>query len=226
MSEPTRPSGNTPTPRLQDSIRQALEQDLRDGRLAPGMAIDEAALCSRFRVSRTPVREALLLLSARGLIDIAPRSGIFVRRLAPLEVVGMMEGLAELEAVLARLAAMRIADSQRSLLHAALERTGRSQRAQDPEAYALANAELHGLIYEAGGNAYVADLTRELRLRIAPYRRRLFDKPGRLQKSQAEHAAVVEAIVLGKPALAADLMRDHIWAGGQVLADALLSASR
>ncbi|MDI9332528.1 MAG: GntR family transcriptional regulator [Alphaproteobacteria bacterium] len=53
-------------------IRKELEEEYREGRLVPGQPIDEKALALRFKTSRTPVREALLLLSANGLIDIQP----------------------------------------------------------------------------------------------------------------------------------------------------------
>ena len=61
---------------MQDRVRLSLEQDLRSGALKPGEAISEQALCERFQASRTPVREALLLLSAKGLVSILPRAGI------------------------------------------------------------------------------------------------------------------------------------------------------
>ena len=66
---------------------------------------------------------------------------------------------------------------------------------------------------------------RELvRLRIAPYRGRLFERPGRLVRSQAEHVAVIEAIRAGRPDAAAEAMREHISAGGKAFADMVLSA--
>src|SRR5256885_6987491 len=76
------PLEKTPaTSSLQERIRQSLEDELRSGAMRPGDAIDEPALCERFGASRTPVREALLLLVAKGLVEIVPRSGIYVRRL-------------------------------------------------------------------------------------------------------------------------------------------------
>lgn len=207
---------------LQDRIRLALEEDLRAGRLLPGMAINEAALCARFGASRTPVREALLLLAARGLVEIVPRSGIYVRRLEARELVAMMEGLAELEGVLARLAATRINAELGARLIATLERTAALARAEDPTGYAQANAELHEIIYEASGNAFIVEQTRMVRLRIAPYRGRLFEKPGRLARSQTEHEAVVGAIRSGNQEAAAEAMRTHISAGGSAFADMVL----
>ena len=110
------------------------------------MAIDEQALCARFGTSRTPVREALLLLAAKGLVDIVPRTGIYVRRLGVRELVAMMEGLSELEGVLARLAASRCTDDARARMADALAQTADCARRDDRLGYAQANAVLHELI--------------------------------------------------------------------------------
>lgn len=189
------------------------------------MVIDEAALCARFGASRTPVREALLVLAAQGLVEIVPRTGIYVRQLGAHELVAMMEALSELEGVLARLAAERAKPSLMTELELALANTAERAQANDAEGYAAANADLHDLIYQASGNAFIVAQTRLIRLRIAPYRGRLFEKAGRLARSQAEHTAVVEAICRGDSEAAAAAMREHISAGGRVFVDMLLSAS-
>lgn len=207
---------------MQDRIRLALEQDLRSGALQPGAAIDEQALCERFQASRTPVREALLLLSAKGMVSILPRVGIYVRQLDPRELVAMMEGLAELEGVLARLAARRINTEQKTQLQAALAQTAAHARAADSIGYEQANARLHDLIYQSSGNTFIVEQTREARLRVAPYRGKMFEKPERLLRSQAEHEAVVAAILAGNSEDAAEAMRNHISAGGRAFADMVL----
>ena len=152
------PLEKTPaTSSLQERIRQSLEDELRSGAMQPGDAIDEPALCERFGASRTPVREALLLLVAKGLVEIVPRSGIYVRRLDARELVAMMEGLAELEGVLARLAATRIHAQLRERLQAALAHTAACAQAQDAQGYVQANMQLHELIYEASGNDFIVE---------------------------------------------------------------------
>jgi DNA-binding GntR family transcriptional regulator len=206
----------------QDEIRQELEAALIDGRLTPGMAIDEQALSARFSTSRTPVREALLLLAAKGLVEIVPRTGIYVRQLNARELVAMMEGLSELEAVLARLAASRCSTDTRKRLTEALKRTSKYAQHNDPVSYAQANADLHELIYQSSSNEFIVEQTRLARLRVAPYRGQLFEKPGRLARSQAEHTMVVNAICAGQPDGAAEAMRTHILAGGQAFTDVVL----
>lgn len=219
------PLEKTPaTSSLQERIRQSLEDELRSGAMQPGDAIDEPALCERFGASRTPVREALLLLVAKGLVEIVPRSGIYVRRLDARELVAMMEGLAELEGVLARLAATRIHAQLRERLQAALAHTAACAQAQDAQGYVQANMQLHELIYEASGNDFIVEQTRLLRLRITPYRGRMFEKPGRLARSQQEHVAVVSAICAGQAEVAAEAMRQHICADGSAFTDMVLGA--
>ena len=226
MSRKSSQPGQAPAlPSLQDRIRLALEQDLRSGILRPGEAINEQALCHRFQASRTPVREALLLLSAKGLVSILPRAGIYVRQLDARELIALMEGLAELEAVVARLAANRINADLKLQLQAALEQTAECARSADSAGYEQANARLHDLIYQSSGNAFMVEQTREARLRVAPYRGRMFEKPERLLRSQAEHEAVVSALLRGDSEGAAEAMRHHISAGGRTFADIVLAAS-
>lgn len=208
---------------LQERIRIRVQHDIQSGRLAPGMAIDEKTLAAGFNASRTPVREALLLLSAQGLVEIVPRAGIYVRKLRASELVAMMEALEELEGVLARLAARRIGAAQREELKSALDGTGRAAQADDAEAYQQANATLHDVIYRASGNPFIVEQAQAVRLRISAYRGMLFEKPGRLDASQREHLKVVEAILAGDAEAAARAMRDHISIGGQAFADLVLA---
>ena len=208
---------------MQDRIRLALEQDLRSGALLPGDPIDEHELCERFQASRTPVREALLLLSAKGMISILPRSGIYVRQLELRELIAMMEGVGELEGVVARLAANRINNEQKEQLKQALEETRACADAADSIGYEQANVRLHDLIYQSSGNTYIVEQTREARLRVAPYRGKMFEKPERLLRSQSEHEAVVAAIINGDSEGAAEAMRNHISAGGRAFADMVLA---
>ena len=209
--------------RLQDRIRLRLEQDIQTGKLAPGMAIDEKALAQSFETSRTPVREALLLLGAKGLVDIIPRTGIYVHRPSASELVAMMEALGELEGVLARLAALRLNPALAGELRLALQGTAEQAAAQDAAAYERANAALHEVIYTASSNPFIVEQARTVRLRMSAFRGQIFEKAGRLVRSQAEHESVVSAILAGDSEAAAEAMREHISQGGKVFADLVLS---
>lgn len=209
---------------LQDRIRLALESDINQRLLRPGEALKEQELCERFQASRTPVREALLLLSAKGLVDIQPRSGIYVKKLDARKIIAIMEGLAELEAVLARLATQRITESQKLQLQDYLAQTRLHAQHANPKGYEQANAALHELIYQSSANEFIAEQTQHARLRIAPYRPHMFSKPERLLESQKEHEHIVQAILSGDGEMAAQVMRQHISAGGQAFVEAALRA--
>src|SRR6476469_6291388 len=68
--------------RLSDRLREAVEEEIATGKLLPGSRLDEVELAKRFEVSRTPIREALNLLLGEGLIEMRPRRGAVVARVA------------------------------------------------------------------------------------------------------------------------------------------------
>lgn len=142
---------------LQAQIRNQIEGDIAAGVMQPGALIEEKKYAKAFNTSRTPIREALIVLSERGLVDIVPRTGIYVRKLHVSELIAMMEALGELEGVLARLAARRIGSLQRAELLQALESTANEAQVGDINSYQVVNTSLHELIYHASGNAFIVE---------------------------------------------------------------------
>lgn len=195
----------------------AVEALILTGAMPPGSAIDEKALALQFQASRTPVREALLMLAVQGLVQIAPRAGIYVRQASAAELVATLEALGEIEAVLARLAARRAGAALREALREAQARASACARAGNRSTYAAANAVLHEAIYRGSGNPVLVNHVRQVRKMLAAYRQRGFDKPGRLADSDREHAAIVEAVCAGDDTAAAAAMRHHIQAGGEAM---------
>src|SRR3546814_9541526 len=96
-----------------ERIRLALESDIRNGMLQPGDAIDEQALAARYRVSRTPVREALLQLKEQGMLDSQARSGMVVARMDMQELLDIWELIAETEGVCTHMACLRMSTQER-----------------------------------------------------------------------------------------------------------------
>jgi DNA-binding GntR family transcriptional regulator len=216
--EPKGTAVNTP-----ERIRCLIEQDIADGILPPGMPLDEKALAARFEVSRTPVREALLMLAARKLVAIVPRAGTFVHKPGPAELIALLEYMGELEGVAARLAAQRMTVAQRDELAALHQAAGELARAGKRPQYEAANASLHEHIIQGTGNAVVRDEIEDARRRLANFRRHVFDQPGRVMTSCAEHEAIVRAICAGDGDAAAQAMRDHIIGKGKAFADLVLA---
>jgi DNA-binding GntR family transcriptional regulator len=195
---------------LADRLRMQISDDIVRGELAPGALLDEMELARRFQVSRTPVREAIRLLAASGLVDARPHRSAVVARPGRLLVLGMFEALCELEVLCAGFAAERMTKAE----HGELQRVQRSLRpvvkSGDAQRYHEINENFHAAVYAGSHNAYLARITAETRARIAPFSRAQFRTFGRLAQSHAEHERVVAAILQGDRDAAAAEMRAHI----------------
>jgi len=195
---------------LAEVLRVQIADDIVDGKLAPGAALDEQALAQRFGVSRTPVREAIRELAASGLVEAQAHRAAIVARPTVARLKDMFDVMAELEALCAGLSAASMTLAERrelQALHADL-RTLVSRG--DPSTYNEANEAFHAAIYAGSHNAYLAELTLATRKRLSPFRRAQFRSLGRLAKSFEEHDQVVTAILRGDRDTAAAAMRAHI----------------
>ncbi|MFG1363533.1 GntR family transcriptional regulator [Xanthobacter versatilis] len=199
------------TPRL----REALEDDIVSGRLRPGQRLDEVGLAARFGVSRTPIREALIQLSASGLIEIRPRRGAFVVLLGPRELLESFELMEELEVACARLAAQRMGDADRAALASAHAACGAALAGGDVPTYFSANAAFHAAIHAATGNRVIHGEASRLQRALQPYNRLQLDVPRRLEASFAEHEAIMAALCEGDGVGAAERMRAHVQVQGE-----------
>jgi DNA-binding GntR family transcriptional regulator len=193
-----------------EEIRRELARRIIGGQLAPGEGLDETSLAGEFAVSRTPVREALRLLAASGLVDHKPHAKALVAKPDAQSLAGMFEVMGYLEALCAGLCAQMMTAPERESLDALHAEMAAIVRAGDAGRYAEANDQFHSAIYEGAHNAYLSEITRSTRQRVQPFRRAQFEALGRLAKSHAEHDAVVEAIMRGDREAAEAAMRRHI----------------
>jgi DNA-binding GntR family transcriptional regulator len=193
-----------------EEIRQKLAARIIAGELQPGASLDETMLASEFAVSRTPVREALRLLAASGLVDQRAHAKALVAKPDDNDLRGMFDVMAELEALCAGRAALAMDAKERDALDALHLKMAGIVRGGDALAYAEANDAFHSAIYEGAHNAYLCELTRATRARLQPFRRAQFGARGRLGKSHAEHGLIVDAILQGDRNAAEAAMRSHI----------------
>jgi DNA-binding GntR family transcriptional regulator len=194
-------------------IRATLQEEIESGKLPPGAALDERALAARFDVSRTPVREALQQLAARGLVRIAPRQGVVVSRLSVSKVRGMLEFIGELEALAAKLAARRIDDDLARALDTAVAQCEEAATHGGAAEYALANTVFHEAIYGGCRNEYLAEQIRLARRLIQRYRVKDFQTKAQIAASLEDHRRIARAIAAGDEAAAAQAMQQHVPAG-------------
>lgn len=139
-----------------DRVHAVLRQEILRLVLAPGSRLDEAALSARFAVSRTPVREALIRLTAEGLVEAARGQGARVAALDMSNLRPFFEALDLLQRAVTRLAALRRSPAQLARIRRLSEAFDAGARALDSTAANEANFALHQAIAEAAGSDYLA----------------------------------------------------------------------
>ncbi|MGV1790202.1 FCD domain-containing protein [Rhizobium lusitanum] len=195
---------------LSDRIRNALADEIATGRLEAGAALDEQQLADRFGASRTPVREALRQLAASGLVEVRARRGVVVARMTPERIMDMFETVAEIEAMCARLATYRMTPLERSHLIELHDASETLVKKGDFDAYDTFNRAFHEAIYHATHNSFLAEQAIAIRSRLTAFRRAQLQQEQRLDRSRAEHEAIMQAIAEGDGEMASRRMRAHM----------------
>lgn len=188
-----------------DNIHTAILSRIVDGRYPPGDILNEIPLAEEFGVSRTPVREALQRLAAGGFVERGLRRAVIVRQMTPQALHALFETMGELEALVARFAALRMSELERQTLAMIVE------AGESPDAdYAEINTRFHAAIRDGAHNPVLAEMMTDLELRTMPWRRAQFRRrTDRRQTSQAEHRAILAAIQAEDATEAHRLMRAH-----------------
>lgn len=193
-----------------DEIVEQMADAIVAGQLRPGARLDEIGLAARFSVSRTPVREALGQLATMGLVERRPNRGAVVAELNAEHMAHLIEAMAELEAVCARLAAERMSGAERQALETAHLKAADWVRMGKSEPYAVYDTQFHAMVHAAARNPHLREMAGLARSRLAPFRTDLFAHPARLATSFEEHEMIVTAIMQADGARAETLMRNHI----------------
>jgi DNA-binding GntR family transcriptional regulator len=198
------------TSSIADSLKVKIEHEILMFHFKPGDRLDECRLADRYGSSRTPVREALRLLAADGLVRIRPHRGAVVAGLSIGELMEMFEMMAVYEGVCARLAAVHATAEEIEAIAEAQRACVRMCEANDLTGYCLANARFHDAIYKASHNRYLMKRTIATRNRLGAYRRLQSRRGDFLKSCIGEHEQVLAAIRAGQGDLADRLMRTHI----------------
>ncbi len=191
-------------------IANLLERAIFEGRYRPGQRLREVELAEQLGVSRTPLREAFYTLETRGLLQIQPRRGAFVKSVTVEE----MEELLTVRVALDGLAAGLAAENAEAADIEELKRVHEAQRAafrkrDDPAFHALGQ-EFHNLIYAASGNPKLISIYRTLRIDAALYPVADILLPGEPEKSLEDHSELLAAIDAREPGKAQSIAERHI----------------
>lgn len=199
---------------VQKSLHQEAASTLREeifaGKLGPGTFIDEVALCERLEISRTPLREALKVLTAEGLMRHEPRRGCFVNEVTEQDLDEIFPVIALLEGRCAFEAARNASDAdlqQLGALHDRLQGHAKAGRITD---YYATNFAIHEAIILLANNRWLSQSIADLRKILKLSRLQSLGAPGRLAQSLSEHMTVFAALKSRDSEGAEAAMRTHL----------------
>ncbi|WP_026790110.1 GntR family transcriptional regulator [Pleomorphomonas oryzae] len=191
-------------------VHRRLRDDIVSMRRRPGDVIFEKEIALEARVSRTPVREALLRLADEKLIEIVPKSGTMVSRI-PAEILPeIIVARAALEAVTVRAAAESAKGSEVAGLRAIIERQRETLATGDIDGFHAADELMHRAIADAGRLPGLWTMILQIKVQLDRYRRLTLPQPHRMERALAEHEAIIDAIARHDTATATAAMNRHL----------------
>jgi DNA-binding GntR family transcriptional regulator len=198
-------------------VAEQLKQWIYTGELAPGSRLNEAALALRMGTSRGPVREAIRILSGQGLVTAVVNRGVFVRQFSLREMLETYELRALVFGFGAEHASEHLAEADKLQFEELLQGMDEACEQEDGSRYYELNLRFHQLIMRLSGNqraqAAYDDYVKELHL----FRRKYFNAPGNMRRSNIEHRQIYDAIVKGANSKARSTAEKHVLEGRQRL---------
>ena len=195
---------------ISERIRTDLAEKIGRGDLGPGDTIDESDLATRYGVSKTPVREALLQLKAQGLIGSLPRGGAIVAKMDLPQLLSLWEWLSQIEAIAVKLACERMSVKELEALQQIHKHSKKFADKQDWDGWQACNQEFHEAIYAASRNIFLRQEVMRVRARTGVYRRHAFGALGATETSFEQHGEIIEHLKARDAEAAAIAMRRHI----------------
>lgn len=198
---------------LYEEVAELLRQRIFSRELEPGSWIDELRIAEALGISRTPLREALKVLAAEGLVTMKVRRGAYVTEVSEKDLSDVYHLLALLESDAARVVAQNASDeelAQISALHQDLENA-----VGDRARFFEINEAFHMLLLELANNRWRDQMVADLRKVMKLNRHSSLFKEGRIGQSLAEHRALLQALLDRQPQQAAERMSAHFMNGLQ-----------
>ena len=206
-----RPSGSLSPRALYEEVAELLRQRIFKRELEPGSWIDELKIAEEFGISRTPLREALKVLAAEGLVTMKVRRGAYVTEVSTQDLTDVYHLLSLLESDAAGVVATKATDAELAelqKLHKELEAAAKPGKANTDQFFAL-NEQFHMRLLEIANNRWRDQMVADLRKVMKLNRHNSLLKTGRIAESLQEHRAIMAALVERDDALTRQRMQEH-----------------
>ena len=195
---------------LANVIRRELADKILKDEFKLGENLDEQRLANYFGVSRTPIREALRQLDEAGLIKLRARRAAVIVEVNEELKGHLFESAAELESITAFWAAMRSTLTERNNLFEINQNGKKAAENNDSDAYAIINRKYHSFISEMSRNPSFSEIVNNIRKKIGPFQKALFNNHKDIKRSQFAHDHITEAIYVQDNKRAMKYMKKHI----------------
>jgi DNA-binding GntR family transcriptional regulator len=199
-----------PRATLHEQVAQRLRQMLVENRIAPGAKLNERALSEALNVSRTPLREAIKMLAAEGLVELLPNRGAIAVSLTEADVFNTFEVMAGLEAQSGALAAQRVTSAELQEITAMHYEMLAAYTRRDLPAYYQLNASIHRAINAAAKNPVLSATYQQVNARLQALRFRSNQDEGKWQAAMAEHDQMLAALTARDAAALQCVLTQHL----------------
>ena len=199
-------------PSLHDEILVRLRDHIVEGNLADGSRIPERRLCEMLGISRTPLREALKVLAAEGLVELLPNRGARVRQLSERDLAELFDIMGGLEGLAGRLACENITDVEIAEIERLHYEMYGFYLHRDMHGYFHVNQAIHEKIVAASRNAALMTLYSNLagRIRRTRYAANFARKRERWGEAMREHEAILDALRRRAGSDLSDILFTHL----------------
>jgi DNA-binding GntR family transcriptional regulator len=203
---------------LYQEVAERLRQRIFAHELPPGTWVDEQALAADYGISRTPLREALKVLAAEGLVTLKPRRGCYVTEISERDLDEIFTVLSLLEGQCAADTTHKATEEDLARLRSIHDDLERAAADKDIDGFFEANQTFHQEVQLIADNRWLTQTITDLRKVIKLSRHHSLFSEGRLEQSLAEHRLILEALGRRDAASIERAMRDHILSGRKALA--------
>ena len=195
---------------LYEEGAERLREQIFAHQMAPGSWVDEQSLALQLGISRTPMREAIKVLAAEGLITMYMNRGAYVTEVDRRDLEQIFTVLSLLEGQAAKETALRATEDQLTELDNLHHRLEKAAADRDLDQFFEINVKFHELIQGIAGNRWMNNTIADLRKVLKLQRRDSLNRTGRMQNSVIEHRQILEAILKRDPIAAEAAMRKHL----------------
>ncbi|WP_134700930.1 GntR family transcriptional regulator [Ammoniphilus sp. YIM 78166] len=195
---------------IREKVYQYLKNEILSGELKTGERLVERELADRLKISRTPIREALLRLESQGFVTTVPRKGVIVSQISREQVLEVFSILSALEVMAVQLATERLDEATLQELDQLIAETDRLTEREEDQEISQFHIRTNDFLYRAAKSPRLHDMLKDLVDYIRAFAHIGYEVPGRMQQALKEHKDILLAVRAGQAELAMKLTRDHI----------------